>query len=86
MKASLERGSAFEVLIRTKGWDYIKLWYQGKVQVLASALLLQEEKSIDEFEPERRELIGLRKLLGMVDGDIKALNDYNEKAKKSTKK
>ena len=86
MKESLERGSAFEVLVRTKGWEYIKLWYQSKVQVLASALLLQEDKKIDEFEPERRELIGLRKLIGMIDGDINTLNEYNEKAKRATKK
>jgi hypothetical protein len=51
--------------------------------------LVEEGKEIAEFEPERRELIGLRKLLGLIENDIKTLHDKIEndkKAKRPTEK
>lgn len=82
---SLARGEAFEELIRTKGWGYVKAWYQNKVQGFATNLLLDEKKAIGEFEGERRELIGLRKLLGSIENDIKNLKDTVEKEKNAKK-
>jgi hypothetical protein len=79
------RGSEFQVLIQCKGWEYVKAYYQSKVQTFATALLIQDQKSIVEFENERRELIGLRKLLGMIENEIKILQDY-ENSKQPTKK
>ncbi len=86
----LERGEAFEELIRTRGWGFIKAWYQNKVQLFASGLLLKDKEAIGMFEDERRELIGLRKIMGMIDNDIQVLHDKiekdkNEKAQRSTK-
>jgi hypothetical protein len=75
LEETLSRGQAFEELIRTKGWEYVKAWYQNKVQYLASALLLEDERPTIEFESVRRELIGVRKLLGFIENDIKALHD-----------
>jgi hypothetical protein len=72
-------------LIRTKGWEYVKTWYQTKVQKLATDLLLNEKEEIAKFEPDRRELIGLRKLLGMIENDLQILRKHEE-AKRSTKK
>lgn len=89
MEESLSRGQAFEELIRTKGWEYIKKYYQTKIQFFASSLLVEDSKPIAEFEDERRELIGLRKLLGMVENDIEILRkkaENDDKAKRSTKK
>lgn len=86
MEDSLSRGQAFEETIRTKGWEYIRKYYQAKVQQFASALLIEGDKGIAEFEAERRELIGLRKLLGMVENDIEILHKQNEKARRPTKK
>ena len=83
MEASLERGQAFEELIKTKGWESIKAWYQAKIQQFASSLLINEKKDILEFERERRELMGLRKLLGFVENDIKTLHDKIENDKKA---
>jgi hypothetical protein len=77
----LERGEAFEELIRTRGWGFIKAWYQNKIQRLASSLLLDEKEDIEKFENERRELIGLRKIIGMIDNDIQVLHDKIEKDK-----
>ena len=89
LEDSLARGESFEELIRTKGWEYVKAYYQAKVQQFATSLLIEEKKSISEFENERRELIGLRKLIGLIENDIKILRDSIEdanKAKGSTKK
>lgn len=77
----MERGEAFEELIRTRGWGYIKAWYQNRIQQLASALLLDDKKDISTFENDRRELIGLRKIIGMIDNDIQVLHEKIEKDK-----
>lgn len=41
------------------------------------------KKEIGEFENERRELIGLRNLLGWIENDIKTLEDKIENDKKA---
>lgn len=83
MEASLERGQAFEELIRTKGWGFVKAWYQAKIQQFASSLLIEGNKNIEEFEKERRELMGIRALLGWIENDIKTLEDKIENDKKT---
>jgi len=82
----LARGSAYQQLIRTKGWEYIKLWYQKKVQKLATDLLLNDKKPTVEFEAERYELVGLRKMLGMIENDMEILRQHEEDIKRSAKK
>jgi len=86
LKDSLSRGAAFEELVRTKGWEYITAWFQNQVQHFATELLIDDKKDMKEFDGKRRELMGVRKLIGMINGDIKTLQDHNEKARKSTKK
>ncbi len=83
LEESLARGQGFEELIRTNGWQYIKAWYQAKIQLFASAVLLEGTKLISEFENERRELIGIRKLIGLIDNDIKTFHDSQEKNEKT---
>jgi hypothetical protein len=85
LEESLSRGLAFEELIRTKGWEYVKAWYQKKIQALATGLLLEDKKKIEEFENDRRELIGIRRLLGLIDNDIQILKKHEED-KRPTKK
>jgi hypothetical protein len=83
LEESLSRGQAFEELIRTKGWEYIKAYYQAKIQNFATSLLIKGDKKIEEFEGERQELIGLRKIFGFVDNDLKTLKDKIENDKKT---
>lgn len=78
---SLARGSAFQEMIRTKGWEFVKKFYENKIQSFVTGMIISEEKDIAEFEPERREIIGLRKLLGSVDNDIKNLEENRDKEK-----
>lgn len=83
----MDRGQAFEELIRTKGWGYVKAWYQAKIQKFATSILIGDNKPIQEFEDERRELMGLRKLLGMIENDMDvARKYYAEKSNTATKK
>lgn len=78
---TLQRGEAFEALIRSKGWEYVKSYYLNTVQQFATSLLLEDTKKIEEFEDERRELIGLRKLMGRIENDIKVLENEREKTR-----
>jgi len=66
-------------MVRGRGWEWVKKYYQSKVQVFASNLLLNEKKKIEEFEGERHELIGIKKLLGSIENDIKAVEDEQNK-------
>lgn len=75
---SLERGVAFQELTRSKGWGFVKAYFENRVKALATSLLV-EEKPIVDFENERRELVGLRKLLGFIENDIKTLEDEHKK-------
>jgi len=86
LSESLTRGSAFEEMVRSQGWGFIKAYYQAKIQRFATSLLLEENKPISDFEAERRELIGLRKLIGLIDNDIKALENDRQKNKPVAKK
>jgi len=61
------------------------------VQHFASAILIQDAKAISEFENERRELIGIRKMLGLIENDIETLRksvekENNEKKARGTAK
>jgi hypothetical protein len=83
---TLDKGSAFEELIRTRGWGFIKGWYQAKIQMFATNLLLKEKNPISDFEEERRELIGLRHLMGMIENDIEVARKEYAKPKEPTQK
>lgn len=87
LEDSLKRGQAFEGLIRSEGWEFVKAWYQNMIQHFATSLLLSDKKKIEEFEDERRELIGLRKMFGRIDNDLKTLHDHEEQERlaKSTR-
>lgn len=69
---TLGQAVAFEELIRVKGWEYVKAYYQTRVQSFATRLLVSDS-DIAEFEAERQQLIGIKKLLGFIDGAIQLL-------------
>ena len=52
------------------------------MQQFANNMLLQDRVSIAQFEAERWEIIGIRKLFNMIENDIKAVEMDREKAKK----
>lgn len=75
---TLEQAVAFEELVRTKGWDFVKANYQTKVQGLAT-MILTSDKPMEEFESERQQVIGLRNLIGFIDDALNFLNDERKK-------
>ena len=77
-KQALERGVAFQELIRSRGWKFIRMYFENRVQAFATHLLI-EDKPIADYEQERQELKGIRKLLGLIDNDIKTLEDEHKK-------
>lgn len=79
---TLERGVAFEEMIRTKGWEIVLSYYQNSLQTLTTQMITQEDKSIEEFEKDRREIIGIRKLINRISSDIETLNKQREENRK----
>jgi hypothetical protein len=76
---TLKRGDAFEQMLNSKGWEYVKSYYQGRVVELTNILVTRPDISTEKLEPARFELIGLQKLLAYIEGDIKTLNEYRDK-------
>lgn len=82
----MTRGSDLEEMVKSRGWEWVKKYFQARVQGLANGLLLEDKKPITDFDNERRELIGLRKLIGSIDSDIKTVENDRQKNKPVTKK
>lgn len=68
-----ERAGAFEELVRTKGWEWVKAYYQTELASFINDLFNNEDKPIADFEFQRRELMGLKKLLTTIDADLQEL-------------
>lgn len=82
---SLIRGEAFNQMVRSDGWKFVKKYFETKLQTLATRLLI-EDKKIEDYEAERQKLIGLRELFGFIDNDIKILDDESKKPTETTGK
>lgn len=74
----LERGQAFIELMASKAFEHMKAYYQSRLQRLTNELILSDDKSIAEFEAQRREVIGLRKLFAQIQNDVDALKAEHE--------
>lgn len=64
---TLVRASAFALLAHNEGFKYIKAYYENKLQSFVTSMFTQENKAIGEFEAERREIMGLKKMFGEID-------------------
>lgn len=80
---TLKRASSLEETVNSKGWVYIKAYYQNQVQNFATQLLISEDLPIDKFEKARWELLGIKKLLAGIDGDLETLKNFREKQSKN---
>jgi protein involved in sex pheromone biosynthesis len=74
----LSRGVAFQSLVRSDGWKFVKLYFESKIKAFTTSILI-DSKPIQDYESERMKLVGLRELLGFIENDIKALEDANKK-------
>ena len=78
----LKRADAFEGLIKSKGWGYVKAYFETRIQSFANGLLTSD-KEIGKFEAERNKIAGLRELIGFIDSDLDVLRRYREQQSKS---
>lgn len=78
------RGNAFEELVRTEGWKLVMAYYENRVKALTTGILMADDRGLQDFEPERRELVGIRKLLALIESDMEALRRDRESRKPSS--
>lgn len=77
----IKKGVAFEGMVSSDGWQYIKAYYELKLKQFVSMVFSKDQEPLQSFEKERSELIGLKKLMTEIDFAIKKLNDEREKIK-----
>lgn len=76
-KDFLERAGAYEELVRTKGWEWLMANFQTRVQVFTTNVLTSD-RPIEEFEHDRQQIVGIKKLIADVQGDLDALVRYRK--------
>jgi hypothetical protein len=69
-----DKGIAFKGMVHDDGWKHIKYYYEEKIKIFATRMLTGDQ-SIEEFERERWELQGIRKLFAFVDSCISELEN-----------
>jgi hypothetical protein len=79
LEETCARGVAFEEIIHSKGWKLITGYYESLVKNFVNEVLLQDAKPISEFETQRREIIGLRKLMNQINDDVEVLKNERER-------
>lgn len=79
LNEELQRGVAFEEMVTTKGWQFIVAYYQNHIASFMNDMM-NPANSLESLEEKRRELMGLKKLLGQVDQSISTLNRSREEA------
>jgi len=77
-KDALARGVAFTRMIKEDGWKFVKMYFENRVKAFTTNVLIQE-KPLVEFEKERDEIVGLRKLFSFIDSDVKLLENESKK-------
>lgn len=84
----LKRAGALEALIAQEGWQLIQAYYEAKLKAFVNSTLVSN-KTVQECETDRLKLMGLKELLGYIDGHLQQLAKFREdeqKAKRPTGK
>lgn len=80
----LKRASAFEALSHQEGFKYQKAYYENKIKAFVNDLFNKEDIPITDFEGQRREIIGLKKMFGDIEFELQQLEA--ERAKENEQK
>lgn len=80
----LARGGAFEQMMTTDGWKYIKAYIENKIRTFSNKAIIEGFKTMEEYKEEKGEVNGLRELLQHMDGAIQTA--YAEKKKNEADK
>lgn len=81
----LARATAFEEMIRTKGWEIIAGYIQERVKQFANEAIVTGFKSLDEYQHHRGRIEGLREIMIQVESDLEHLKKYREETKRPAK-
>ena len=74
---ALERGTAFNELTHHRGWALVSTYIQNRIQTFATRAIKDGFKSMEEYQLERGEVNGLRKLLAEVNSSVELLKAQN---------
>lgn len=85
LDAALERGTAFEELVRAKGWEFVKNYVASKIQSFANKAITEGFKNQEDYQYERGQVQGLRTLLGHIESAIRTLEDKRKENKEVPK-
>lgn len=62
----LEQGYAFEEMVRTKGWSFIKQYITEQIQEFTNDALNGNSALLEKALVKRSEIVGLQKLLNHI--------------------
>lgn len=82
-KNQLIIGSEYELMVKSKGWEYAKTWYQTMLSDFINQVMGQDTRPIADFESARQQLIGFKKFLAHIEGAMKILEDERAKENNS---
>jgi hypothetical protein len=81
---ALKEADRYEILSSQEGWQSLLVFFETKVKGFVNEMLTNDTKKIEEFEAERRELAGMRKMIGKVSESVAFLNEYRRNQSKKT--
>ena len=79
LNKQLTLGSEYELMVKTKGWEFAKLWYQSMLGDFINQIMNQDTRPISDFESPRQQLVGFKKFMAHIDGALKTLEDERAK-------
>lgn len=71
----LEKAAAFEELIRTKGWGYIKAYAQDALNGFSARAVKTGFTSMEDYQFERGRVAGIFSILSEVENAIQTIRD-----------
>lgn len=81
---AMTRAIAFESLTHNEGFSYLKAYFDNKLKAFVNELFNKEDRPISDFEGERRELLGLKRMFGEIDFELNRLADERTHSKSTT--
>ena len=81
---ALMQGEAFDEMTRSRGWQMLQQEYANRIQKFVNGLLTADDIEIVKFEAERRELMGIRKMLGYVETRLQTYRDETRPTNQQT--
>lgn len=71
----MERGQAFEEMIRSKGWEIVQAYILNSTRDFANKVILSGFSSIEELNFERGKIVGMKQILTEIEASLKAFRN-----------